>query len=531
VEQAQSSSLPETKASFSAKLAMGGLALVLFLVSLNQTIVGTAMPRIIAELNGFELYAWVTTAYLLFETAVIPIVGKLGDMYGRKWLTIIGVAIFLLTSALCGASPNMIWLIVARGLQGIGGGMIFSTTFTLVADIYPDLKERARNQGLLFSVFTLSSVIGPVLGGWITDAFGWRWLFYINIPLGLATLFILARVLPQNPRQENAKIDYWGSVTSAIGVIALLLSVELLNFGFSWSSPIVVGGLVVAIIMLSLFIWIETRVPDPIIPLRLFRDRTISATTAVMFLNGVAMFGVSLYAPLYAQGVLGVSPSVSGMLMIPMVITMTVMGIVVGQLMAKFEMVKPFILIGLVILTVAGFLLLTLSTTSSPWLLAFFLFVVALGMGGIMPATTMAIQLSVDPRELGVATAATQYVRSIGATVATALIGTVVTNSYLKALYNTVSSDVPSEAVELLHNPNALINAEALTNLQKIVATLPNGSQLLETLLETTRISLTQAIHSGFWLMIISTIMAIGCALFIRNIRLTGMPMPGGPGH
>lgn len=510
---------------------MGGLALVLFLVSLDQTIVGTAMPRIIAELNGFELYAWVTTAYLLFETAVIPIVGKLGDIYGRKWLTIIGVVIFLLTSALCGAAQSMIWLIIGRGLQGIGGGMIFATTFTLVADIYPDLKERARSQGLLFSVFTLSSIIGPVLGGWITDAFGWRWLFYINIPLGLATLFILARVLPQNPRQENAKIDYWGAITSAIGVIALLLSVELLNFGFTWSSPIVIGGLILAFVMISLFFWIETRVSDPIIPLRLFRNPTISATTAVMFLNGIAMFGVALYSPLYAQGVLGVSPSVSGMLMIPMVITMTMMGIVVGQLMAKFEVIKPFILGGLVILTLSGFLLLTLSTSSSPWMLSFFLFVVALGMGGLMPATTMAIQLSADPRELGVVTAATQYVRSIGATIGTALIGTVVTNSYLKTLYNTVGSDVPSEAVEMLHNPNALINQEALEKLNNLVSTLPNGAQLLDSLLEATRISLTSAVHSGFWLMIGSTIIAIICAVFIRNIRLTGAPMPGGPSH
>jgi EmrB/QacA subfamily drug resistance transporter len=531
VEQAQPSAMPETPAAFSSKLAMGGLALVLFLVSLDQTIVGTAMPRIIAELNGFELYAWVTTAYLLFETAVIPIVGKLGDMYGRKWLTIIGVVVFLVTSALCGTAQSMIWLIIGRGLQGIGGGMIFATTFTLVADIYPDLKERARSQGLLFSVFTLSSIIGPVLGGWITDSIGWRWLFYINIPLGLATLFILARVLPQNPRQANAKIDYWGAITSAIGVIALLLSVELLNFGFTWSSPIVIGGLVIALVMISLFLWIETRVSDPIIPLRLFRNPTISATTAVMFLNGIAMFGVALYSPLYAQGVLGVSPSVSGMLMIPMVITMTVMGIVVGQLMAKFEVIKPFILGGLGVLTLSGFLLLTLSSTSSPWMLSFFLFVVALGMGGLMPATTMAIQLSADPRELGVVTAATQYVRSIGATIGTALIGTVVTNTYLKSLYATVSSDVPSEAVEMLHNPNALINEEALGKLHGLVSTLPNGDQLLDVLLEATRVSLTTAVHSGFWLMIGSTIIAIICALFIHNIRLTGAPMPGGPGH
>jgi MFS family permease len=215
-------------------IAMGGLALVMFLVSLDQTIVGTAMPRIVAELQGFELYAWVTTAYLLFETAVIPVVGKLGDIFGRKWLLIWGVVVFLITSAICGMAQSMVWLIIGRGLQGVGGGMIFATTFALMADIFPDLKERARYQGFLFSVFTLSSVLGPVIGGTITDTIGWRWLFYINIPLGAITLFVLPKVLPLNERQK-AKIDYLGAFTSAVGVIILLLSVEMLNFGYAWT--------------------------------------------------------------------------------------------------------------------------------------------------------------------------------------------------------------------------------------------------------------------------------------------------------
>jgi EmrB/QacA subfamily drug resistance transporter len=511
-------------------LAMGGLALVLFLVSLDQTIVGTAMPRIVAELHGFELYAWVTTAYLLFETAVIPIVGKLGDIFGRKWIEIAGVAVFLATSALCGMAQNMIWLILARGLQGIGGGMIFATTFALVADIFPDLKERARYQGLLFSVFTLSSVLGPVIGGTITDTIGWRWLFYINIPLGALTLFLLPKVLPTNESQK-AKIDYWGAITSAIGVIILLLSVEMLNFGYALTSPLILTGLVVGILFLALFLFIETRVPDPIIPLHIFRNRTLSATTAVMFMNSIAMFGVIVYTPLFAQGVLGVSPSTSGLLMIPMSITMTSMGIIVGQLMAKFEVIKPFLLLGHVILIIGGLLMLTLSPTSNPLMLSFFLFVIALGMGGLMPATTMAIQLSVNPREIGVATAATQYIRSIGATIGTAAIGMVVTGQYLRRFQSILPNDVPTEAAELLHNPNALINAEEMQKLNDVLSNFPNSGELLNMLLNTTRESLTQAVHSGFWVMVVSTAIALALVTLVANLRLTGGPRTGAPMH
>ena len=191
-------------------LAVAGLLLVLFLVSLDQTIVGTAMPRIIAELKGFERYAWVTTAYLLAETAVIPIVGKLGDLYGRKWITIAGVATFLLGSAPCGVATGMTGLIVFRGIQGLGGGMILATVFTLVADIFPDPAKRAKYQGFFFAVFAVSSVIGPYLGGWITDYQSWRWVFYVNLPLGLFSLLVLPRALPQSSRRADARIDVLG---------------------------------------------------------------------------------------------------------------------------------------------------------------------------------------------------------------------------------------------------------------------------------------------------------------------------------
>src|SRR5690348_10148868 len=206
--------MSKTRGRRETVLAMAGLALVLFLVSLDGTVVGTAMPRIIADLNGFELYAWVTTAYLLAQTAVIPLVGKLGDIYGRKWLAVGGVVVFVGASALCGMASSMAWLIVARGLQGIGGGVLFASVFALIADIFPDPKERARYQGTLFTVFSFSSLVGPVLGGWITDTIGWRWVFFVNLPPGLLALAILPLVLPRGERRVNARIDHWGALLS-----------------------------------------------------------------------------------------------------------------------------------------------------------------------------------------------------------------------------------------------------------------------------------------------------------------------------
>src|SRR3712207_3135364 len=217
-------------------LAVAGLMLALFLVALDQTVVGTALPKIIAELNGFERYAWVTTAYLLASTSMIPVIGKLGDIYGRKWFIVGGVVIFLTGSALCGAAWGMTELILFRGVQGLGAGMIFSNIFTSIADIFPDPARRAKYQGLFFAVFSLSSVVGPTLGGWITDNLDWRWVFYVNLPLGIFSLFALPLVLPQSGRRRRAKMDYLGAATITASVVALLLALSWVGQGDAWNA-------------------------------------------------------------------------------------------------------------------------------------------------------------------------------------------------------------------------------------------------------------------------------------------------------
>ncbi|KAB8144084.1 MFS transporter [Chloroflexia bacterium SDU3-3] len=511
-------------------LGMAGLALVLFLVSLDQTVVGTAMPRIIADLNGFELYAWVTTAYLLTETAVIPIVGKLGDIYGRKWITIAGVAGFLISSALCGMASSMEWLVVCRGIQGISGGAIFGTVFTLTADIFPNLKDRARYQGILFAVFSLSSVVGPVVGGWLTDALNWRWVFYINLPLGILAMFVLPIVLPQSHRQPNAKIDYWGALTITVAVVALLTALETAGAGESWGSPLVLGGLIVALAAFAIFVPIERRAAEPIIPFDLFRNRTITSSTIVQFMMGIVMFGVALYAPLFVQGIMGLSASASGMVMMPMAITMPISGIITGQLVARIGRVKPLLLVGVALMTVALVLMTTLTIASSPITISIYMFVLSLGMGMIMPLTTLSVQASVSPQSMGVATSATQFIRSIGATVGTALIGTLVTNGYRANLASHAAQGTPSEALTALHAPNALINQQKLQELTQIMSGLPNGAQLTQALLGTARQVLADAIRSGFLLALGAGLLAVLGALLMTNLHLDDAHRSPGPG-
>src|SRR5918994_981872 len=248
-------------------LAVAGLMLALFLVALDQTVVGTALPKIIADLDGFEHYAWVTTAYLLASTSMIPVIGKLGDIYGRKWFIIAGVALFLVASALCGAAWGMTELILFRGLQGLGAGMIFANIFTSVADIFPDPARRAKYQGVFFSVFALTSVIGPTMGGWITDNLDWRWVFYINVPLGVFSLFALPFVLPQSGQRRRARIDFLGSATITASVVALLLALSWVGEGDAWDATRVIIGFVISAILLAIFIPIELRAAEPVIPL------------------------------------------------------------------------------------------------------------------------------------------------------------------------------------------------------------------------------------------------------------------------
>jgi len=501
-------------------LAVAGLVLVLFLVSLDQTIVGTAMPVVVAELSGFELYAWVTTSYLLAETVMIPIVGKLGDLWGRKWITIAGVAVFLFGSLLCGIAQDMISLVVFRGVQGLGGGMLLATVFASVADIFPDAQQRAKYQGLFFGVFSISSVIGPSLGGWITDTISWRWIFFVNLPLGLLALAALPFVLPQSARQRGARIDFAGAAVITVSIVALLLALSWAGGGYGWGSTRVLVGLAIAAVFLAIFIPIELRASEPVLPFSLFRDRTMASVSFLMFFFGVGFFGIILYTPLFVQGVLGQTATGSGAVLTPLILTMTIIGIVGGVVMARTNRLKPFLVGGLVLMSAGVLLLSTLGVGSSTLTVAVFLFVTGLGMGLVMPTTTLAVQTKAGPEQMGVATSATQFVRSVGSTVGTAIIGSIVTAGYVRNLEREAPEGAPDRLVGALEDPNALVSPEALRALESAASRIPGGTGLVDGLLDTARESLAGAIQSGFLLVLGTTVLALLGALFMENLHL-----------
>jgi EmrB/QacA subfamily drug resistance transporter len=501
-------------------LAVAGLMLALFLVALDQTVVGTALPKIVAELNGFERYAWVTTAYLLASTSMIPVIGKLGDIYGRKWFIVTGIVVFLIGSALCGAAWGMTEFILFRGIQGLGAGMIFSNVFTSVADIFPDPANRARYQGVFSGVFALSSVVGPTLGGWITDNLDWRWIFYINLPLGIFSLFALPFVLPQSGRRRRVRIDYLGSTTITASVVTLLLSLSWVGHGDAWDSGRVIAGFAISAILLAIFVPVELRAPEPVIPLSLFRSRVFTSAALLMFFVGIGMFGIILYTPLFVQGVLGKTATGSGTVLTPLVFSMAVVSVVGGQIIARVRRVKPFTLVGTVVMTCGVYLLTTLDVSSTQATVALYLAVTGLGLGWIMPTTNLAVQSTVDRRILGVATSATQFIRSIGATVGTAVIGSIVTKGYAEGLVANAPPQAPERLVSALENPEALVSEGAREALARAASAFPGGEALVGQVIQAARESLSNSIHNGFVFVLFASGFAIIAALLMKNIRL-----------
>jgi len=504
---------------------MTGVMLTLLLAALDQTIVGTAMPRIIAQLNGFDRYAWVTTAYLLTSTAAVPIFGKLSDIYGRKWFYLGGAVLFVVASALCGAAGSipgvpgdgMTQLIIFRGLQGVGGGIILAITFTIIGDIFPP-AVRGKYQGLLSAVWGMSSVFGPTLGGWITDSFSWRWIFYINLPVGILATIALFVAFPYfKPEGVRRVIDYAGVVTLLGGLVPLLLALTW-AMDYGWGAPRVVGLLVVAVVMLVAFVLAEARAIEPLLPLSLFRDRIIALSTITVFLNGMAMFAAILFIPLFMQTVIGVSATQSGSLLTPMMVIWSVGSIGAGQFVARMGRYKALVLFGLAIMTIGLLLLGRMNAGTSRLVVVGDMLLVGAGMGLTMPIFTLIVQNAAPQRQIGAATATVQFFRQIGGTVGAAVFGSIMLSRYKAHFDSAAPQGTSSSALDAFKNPLQL--AQALPQLKDQFAAFPNGAQLLQTLLANTKDALVYGITGVF---LIGTILSF--AAFVLNFWLKELPL------
>jgi len=411
-------------------------------------------------------------------------------------------------------------LILFRGLQGLGAGMIFSNIFTSVADIFPDPARRAKYQGVFFSVFALTSVIGPTMGGWITDNLSWRWVFYINLPLGVFSLFALPVVLHQSARRFGVKIDYLGAATITASVVSLLLALSWVGEGYDWDATRVVIGFVVSGILFAAFIPVELRASEPVIPLSLFKSRVFSSAALLMFMVGIGMFGIILYTPLFVQGVLGKTATGSGTVLTPLVLSMTAMGIICGQIIARVKRTKPFMIAGAIVMTFGVYLLTTLDVDSTQRTVALYLMITGLGFGPLMPSATLSVQSTVERKLLGVATSATQFIRSLGSTVGTAVIGSLVTSGYADYLNDNAPPEAPGRLIRALNDPNALVSDQARNALDRVASAFPGGEQLVAQILQVSRHGLSDSLHDGFVFTLVAVSGAIVAALLMKNIRL-----------
>ncbi len=419
------------------------LMLGMLVASISQTIVGPAMPRIVAELGGIDHYSWLATAAMLVSAITVPIVGKMSDLYGRRGFYLGGLVVFMAGSVLSGFAQNFWWLIAARAIQGAGMGTLMPLSQTIIGDIIPP-RQRGKYQGLMGGVFGLASILGPLVGGFVTDNWGWRYLFFITLPVGVFAFFGISRFLHLEHTPRETVVDKAGIAALSMTLILLLVPTSLGGTTLAWGSPAIIGMYAAGIVMLGVFIAIERRAVEPVLPLRLFKSPLFTLSNIAAFMVSVMMFGAMIYLPVYAQGVLGASATNSGLILMPMSVAMIGLSIISGLVITKTGRYKLQTIAGILIMGVGFWLLTQLHYGSSQLDLTLSMIVFGVGLGMALQVFTLIIQNSSQRKDLGVATASTQFFRNVGSTVGTAVFGTIMTSG----LAGNIASHLPASVVE-----------------------------------------------------------------------------------
>ena len=425
-------------------LVFAGLMVTMLLASLDQTIFSTALPTIVGELNGVDHMLWVTTAYILASTIMLPVYGKLGDLIGRKGLFIGAIGLFIAGSIVGGLADNMPWLIAGRAIQGLGGGGLMILSQAIIADVVP-ARERGKYMGIMGGVFALSSVAGPLLGGWFTEGIGWRWAFWMNIPLGILAI-VTAVVFLKLPKVDHAKprIDFTGMGLLALASTCLVLVTTWGGTTYDWDSLVIIGLIAGFVVTAVAFVMVERRAAEPIMPLHLFKDRNFNLTTIAGLITGIAMFGALAYLPTYLQMVTGVNATEAGLLMIPMMAALLISSIISGQLVSRTGRYKWLPIVGTSIVAVALALMSTMTPTLPIWILCSFLALMGLGLGMSMQILILIVQNSFPVREVGTATASNNYFRQIGASLGAAIVGSL----FVARLTDLLAERMPAGAAD-----------------------------------------------------------------------------------
>jgi EmrB/QacA subfamily drug resistance transporter len=500
-------------------VVLPGLMLAMILAMLDNMIVGTAMPRIVGELGGLTHLSWVVTAYVLGTTVSTPIWGKIGDLYGRKSIFIASIVIFMIGSALCGMAGSdlfggptggMTELIGFRALQGLGAGGLMVNAMAIIGDLVPP-RERGQYQGFMAAAMSLAMIAGPLVGGFITDHLNWRWAFYINLPIGVIALVLLVINLKLPKYRTEHRIDWLGAALLSVGITALVLITTWGGNQYDWTSPQILGLGALAVVTLAVFVPVQLRAPEPIMPLHVFRDRNFTVISLVGFLLGFAMFGAINFLPLFQQTVQGASATNSGLLLLPMMAAAMVVSLFVGKMITKTGKYKIYPIAGGVGMALGMFLLSTMGVGTSTWLTGVYIAVLGVGMGFLMQTTMLIAQNSVEQKDLGVASSASTFFRSIGGSFGVSLFGALFNNRFIDEM----TARLGPETADRIAEGGGQVNPAALAQLPAPVRT-----GFLE--------SLATAISGVFWWAILFAVVVPILAAFLKEVPLRGAEPPAG---
>lgn len=499
-------------------LIMIGVMAGMLLASIDATVVATAMPKIISSLNGFNYYAWPMTAYLLCMTIAIPLFGKLADTYGFKPIYVIGISVFLIGSVACGLAQNMAELIVFRGLQGIGGGILVTNSLAIIGVLFAP-AERAKYLGIAGSISGIASVFGPTIGGAITDNLTWRWVFYVNIPIGIIAMILLLIVLPAfKDEADHKKIDYLGALTLIVALVPLLLAFTWAGNKYTWDTIQIIGMLVFSAVMLIVFGFIETKAVDPIVPMTLFKKSIFNFSAIELFLISAVMIGAAIFIPLFVQGVVGTSASQSGAIITPLMLSLIVGSILSGLIVSKTGKYKLLAIIGFLITLVGAGMLTFLGVKTANSYVVMNMIVIGFGMGIVMPIFNVTAQSAFPKSQMGTVTSAIQFSSKMGQTIASPVLATIMT-SYFNNKFHTLNGyGLPSSIVNLFKNPDVISNSTALSAVKaKIpVQIMPAFNKLIDQV----KALLCDSLHQVFIVSVIISVAAFIIVLFMKEIPL-----------
>jgi EmrB/QacA subfamily drug resistance transporter len=499
-------------------LAMLGVASVSMLIALDQTIVGTAMPRIVAELKGFDLYAWVATAYMLASVITIPIFGRLGDLYGRKPFMLAAILVFTLASVLCGIANNMLFLVLARGLQGIGGGIMIGTVFATVADLFPDPRLRLRWLVFVTSAFGLSNMIGPMLGGMLTQHGSWRLVFFVNVPVGIVALVLVRAFLPHlHPAREGAplRLDWVGAFVVAVTFSAMQLAIELLPRE-GWSTLTIALGAVVLVCALTLFFW-EKRMGYPIIPVDMLLDRKLGALFAMSLLGGFALFSLVFYVPLLFQGGYAMSPHASGMLITPLLLGTTLGSVVNNRVVTRIRRANAILYVGFALSAFACLAVVVLRGHEPHLVWMACMGASGLGLGLVGTSVTVCSQQIVSRDHLGAATALLQSLRTFGGILGTVLTGALLGHLYTMGVHRSLDSYQATQWFKSFASPELLVDR---TEQAALISRLVSAGQSGDAMMSAARGALVDSIHVGLAVAALAALAGLCLAWFVPPVRV-----------